>query len=118
VTLTAPPRAPSEGDYIEARRLNVPLFLVVLVPQLLAALALAGVVPLSGGLAVAVSVLGVVGIGVYRQYAARLAGHPGYERVEALHRLMAVAIVTGVALLLTHVVLFAMDVATGACACA
>jgi hypothetical protein len=118
LTLTSSPRASSgPGEYVEPKRLNVPLLLGVLVPQFVAALVLADLLALANGIAVVIAVVGVVGIVVYRQYAARLAEHPGYERVSALHRLMALAVITSIILLFATVVRFAFDVATGACAC-
>lgn len=105
------------GGYGESARLSLPLFGLAITPQIVVLLGLTGVLTLTGLAAVVVAGVGVVSIAVYRQYAARVAGRPGYERSTALHRLMALAIVTSVVLLGAVVIPFALDTATGACAC-
>ncbi len=98
-------------------RLNVPLLLAALAPQVAVLFGLLAVVPVEGAAAVVVAVGGVLAIAVYRQYATRVAAKPGYERSDLLHRLMGFAIVTSLVLLVLVVVPFAVDRATGACAC-
>jgi len=109
--------AADPGGYGEAARLNLPLLALALAPQVVVLLGLAGVIPLAGLTAVIVALLGVLAIAIYRQYAARISGRPGYERSPMLHRVMTIAIVTSVILLGAVVIPFAVDTATGACAC-